>query len=70
MKRPFWRTKPETPAEADRLKLRLLRQQIEATETNYILGQITDKEHDSIIRRCSEELSALEDKYGISDVKR
>ena len=68
--KPFWRKKPETPAEADRLKLRLLRQQIEVAETNYILGQITENEHDSIVRRCSGELSALEDKYGVSDDKR
>ena len=64
----FWRKKPETPAEADTLKLRLLRQQIQATETNWILGQITEKEYRSIVERCSEELTALEEKYGISDV--
>lgn len=65
----FRRGKPETPAEADILKLRLLRQQIQATETNWILGMITEQEFQSTVKRCEEELKALEEKYGLSDVE-
>ena len=66
----IFRKKPDTPAEADRLKLRLLRQQIEATDTSFILGQITQAERDRIIERCMGELDSLEEKYGISDDRR
>ena len=63
----FTRKMAKDPTQQDELKLRLLRQQITANETQKILGQITDDEYRSNIGRCLDELKALEEKYGISD---
>lgn len=63
----FTRKMLKDPTQQDELKLRLLRQQITANETQKILGQITDDEYQANIGRCLGELKALEEKYGISD---
>ena len=63
----FTRKMLKDPTQQDELKLRLLRQQITANETQKILGQITDDEYQANIDRCLDELKALEEKYGISD---
>lgn len=63
----FTRKMAKDPTQQDELKLRLLRQQITANETQKILGQITDDEYRANIDRCLDELKALEEKYGISD---
>lgn len=63
----FTRKMLKDPTQQDELKLRLLRQQITANETQKILGQITDDEYQENIDRCLGELKALEEKYGISD---
>lgn len=63
----FTRKMLKDPTQQDELKLRLLRQQITANETQKILRQITDDEYQANIDRCLYELKALEEKYGISD---
>lgn len=57
---------PKEPTQQDELKLRLLRQQITANETQKILNQITDQEYRENLERCAKELEELEAKYGIS----
>ena len=63
----FTRKMAKDPSEQDSLKLRLLRQQIAANETQKILNQITEKEYKENLERCTREVEELEAKYGISD---
>lgn len=56
---------PKEPTQQDELKLRLLRQQITANETQKILNQITQKEYEENLKRCAKELEELEAKYDI-----
>ena len=58
---------PKEPTQQDELKLRLLRQQITANETQKILNQITDQEYRENLERCAKELEELEAKYDISN---
>lgn len=62
----FTRKMAKDPTQADELKLRLLRQQITANETQKILNQITEQEYRSNLDRCLKELEDLEAKYDIS----
>lgn len=62
----FTMRKPKDPSEQDSLKLRLLRQQIAANETQKILNQITEREYRENLERCTREVEELEAKYGIS----
>lgn len=62
----FTRKMAKDPTQADELKLRLLRQQITANETQKILNQITEQEYRSNLDRCLKELEELEAKYDIS----
>lgn len=63
----FKRSVPKDPSEADKLQLRILRQQLQANETNFLLNMITQKEHDDVLRRLNEQLTVLEEKYGIAE---
>lgn len=62
----FTRKMAKDPTQADELKLRLLRQQITANETQKILNQITEQEYRLNLDRCLKELEDLEAKYDIS----
>lgn len=63
----FKRSVPKDPGEADKLQLRILRQQVQANETNLLLNMITQKEYDDTLKRLNAQLTALEEKYGIED---
>ncbi len=63
----FTRKNPKDPSQQDELKIRLLRQQIAANETQKILNQITEREYRENLERCTREVEELEAKYGISD---
>ena len=63
----FTRKMAKDPTQQDELKLRLLKQQIAASETHRILGQITEQEYLMNMERCENELRKLEEKYGMSD---
>lgn len=63
----FTRKMAKDPTQADELKIRLIKQQITANETQKILGQITDNEYQANIARCDAALKELEAKYGLSD---
>lgn len=63
----FTRKAPKDLESYDILTLRLLRQQIAATETQKILGQITDQEYQETLKRCHAELQELEARHGLSD---
>lgn len=61
------RKHPRDPAEADKLQLRILRQQLQANETNLLLDMVTQKEYDETLKRLNDQLTILEEKYGIED---
>ena len=63
----FTRRMAKDPTQADELKLRLIKQQITANETQKVLNQITEQEYLDNIARCERALQELEAKYGISD---
>ena len=63
----FTRKMAKDPTQADELKLRLLKQQITANETQKVLNQITEQEYQANIARCDAALKELEAKYGLLD---
>ena len=63
----FTRKRPKTTDESDLLQLGIMRQQLTANETNYLLGMTTQQEHDLTLRRLTEQLKELEDKHAGED---
>ena len=63
----FTRKMAKDPTQQDELKIRLIKQQITANETQRVLNQITDQEYQANIARCDKALKELEAKYGLSD---
>lgn len=63
----FTRRMAKDPTQQDELKIRLIKQQITANETQRVLNQITDQEYQANIARCDKALKELEAKYGLSD---
>lgn len=63
----FTRKRAKTPDESDLLQLGIMRQQITANETNYLLGMTTEKEYRDTLNRLSKQLEEMEAKHSEAD---
>lgn len=66
----FTRKKPKNSDEEDLLQLGVMRQQLTANETNYLLGMTTEKEYRETLGRLTEQLSGMEAKHERDQDKR
>lgn len=67
MMKLFERKSPKKRSEGDLLKLRIMRQQAEANETNKLLGMITEKEYEEVLSRLSVQIREMEANYSESE---
>lgn len=63
----FTRKRPKSRGESDLLQLGVMRQQLTANETNYLLGMTTEKEYRDTLNRLGKQLNEMEGNYAEND---